>query len=128
MLQELQGKSVGSKIIKIADVIPRPFEKKVKQGLQFRENSHQSGESPSDGEFDTNNCSNNDASLADPSGKVKSARVVATPLAHLSYADQLEQKKNSLVQMLKKLVRTLCLFYVQPSLLFCIVHKFSSCQ
>lgn len=37
--------------------------------------------------------------------KTKSARDVVTPLAHMSYSDQLEHKKNSIMQMLKKLVR-----------------------
>ncbi|ESQ51323.1 hypothetical protein EUTSA_v10016347mg [Eutrema salsugineum] len=37
--------------------------------------------------------------------KIKSAREAVTPLADLSYADQLEQKKASIMQMLKKLTR-----------------------
>ncbi|KAJ4812412.1 hypothetical protein LUZ62_024978 [Rhynchospora pubera] len=35
----------------------------------------------------------------------KSVREVVTPLAHLSYSDQLEHKKSSLSQLLKKLTR-----------------------
>lgn len=39
--------------------------------------------------------------------KGRSARDVVTPLAHMSYVDQLDHKKNSLAQTLKKLVRIL---------------------
>lgn len=38
------------------------------------------------------------------SQKTRSARDVATPLADMTYFDQLEQKKNSLMKILKKLV------------------------
>lgn len=48
--------------------------------------------------FDKNGAKN-------PAAKLKSAREAVTPLADLSYADQLEQKKASIAQMLKKLVR-----------------------
>lgn len=37
-------------------------------------------------------------------GSGRSARDAVTPLAHMSYADQLEQKKTSIMQTLKKLV------------------------
>ncbi|CAH8264014.1 unnamed protein product [Arabidopsis lyrata] len=65
----LDGKTVNSSNLKIADVLPRTFDK-------------------------------NDARKS-----VKSARGAVTPLADLSYADQLEQKKTSIGQMLKKLAR-----------------------
>lgn len=75
VLQILDGKTVNSSNLKIADVLPRTFDK-------------------------------NEARKS-----VKSARGAVTPLADLSYADQLEQKKTSIGQMLKKLVRNLfCLF------------------
>ena len=41
--------------------------------------------------------------------KGKSARDAVTPLAHLPYTEQLEQKKYSLMQLLKKLVSSLSL-------------------
>lgn len=50
----------------------------------------------------------NDSSMPDSVMKARSARDVATPLAHLNYCDQLEQKKNSLMQTLKKLVSDSC--------------------
>ncbi|CAE6017936.1 unnamed protein product [Arabidopsis arenosa] len=65
----LDGKIVNSSNLKIADVLPRTFDK-------------------------------NDARKS-----VKSARGAVTPLADLSYGDQLEQKKASIGQMLKKLAR-----------------------
>ncbi|KAG7572843.1 (Uracil-5)-methyltransferase family [Arabidopsis suecica] len=68
-VEVLDGKTVNSSNLKIADVLPRTFDK-------------------------------NDARKS-----VKSARDAVTPLADLSYADQLEQKKASIGQMLKKLAR-----------------------
>ncbi|KAG7568367.1 Zinc finger CCCH-type [Arabidopsis thaliana x Arabidopsis arenosa] len=65
----LDGKTVNSSNLKIADVLPRTFDKSDARKL------------------------------------VKSARGAVTPLADLSYADQLEQKKASIGQMLKKLAR-----------------------
>lgn len=70
-MQTLEGKAVGNKSLKIADVLPRATEK---------------------------NETKNPA-------KIKSAREAVTPLADLSYADQIEQKKASMMQWLKKLVR-----------------------
>ncbi|VVA90409.1 unnamed protein product [Arabis nemorensis] len=70
-VETLEGKAVGHKNLKIADVLPRATEK---------------------------NQTKNPA-------KIKSAREAVTPLADLSYADQLEQKKASMMQWLKKLTR-----------------------
>lgn len=56
---------------------------------------------------------NGDSSaLDDSASKAKSARDAVTPLAHVPYGDQLVRKKNSVMQMLKKLVGN-------TSLLFC---------
>jgi tRNA (uracil-5-)-methyltransferase len=74
-VEELDGKLVGNKNLTVADVIPRSFEKK------------------------------NDNDDTEASESSRSARDVVTPLAHMSYADQLEHKKNSLAQTLKKLTR-----------------------
>ncbi|GJN41484.1 hypothetical protein PR202_gn00866 [Eleusine coracana subsp. coracana] len=40
-----------------------------------------------------------------PVSRKKSARDAVTPLAHMSYNDQLEHKKNSMAQILKRLTR-----------------------
>ena len=77
-LQILEGKNVNNKSLKIADVLPRTFDK--------------------------NGAKN-------PAAKLKSAREAVTPLADLSYADQLEQKKASIAQMLKKLVRNFLILF-----------------
>ncbi|EOA26335.1 hypothetical protein CARUB_v10025700mg [Capsella rubella] len=66
----LDGKTVNSNKLKIADVLPRTFDKN------------------------------------ETKKSVKCAREAVTPLADMPYADQLEQKKASIGQMLKKLARS----------------------
>lgn len=85
-MQVLEGKNVNNKSLKIANVLPRTFDK--------------------------NGAKN-------PAAKLKSAREAVTPLADLSYADQLEQKKASISQMLKKLVRNfLILSFISSAIAF----------
>ncbi|XP_027910129.1 zinc finger CCCH domain-containing protein 24 [Vigna unguiculata] len=70
--KDLEGKTIGNKTVKVADVLN----------------------------------TNNDKLTGDGSvGKTRNLRDVVTPLAHIPYADQLEQKKTSLMQILKKLTR-----------------------
>ncbi|CAA7017788.1 unnamed protein product [Microthlaspi erraticum] len=47
----------------------------------------------------------NNNGTKNPAAKIKSAREAVTPLADLSYPEQLEQKKASIMQTLKKLTR-----------------------
>lgn len=62
---------------------------------------------PSGGALDAE--TNNDKLTADDSvSKTRNLLDVVTPLAHMPYADQLEQKKTSLMQILKKLVSHDC--------------------
>lgn len=90
--KDLQGKQIGNKTLEVADVNPRSFEKKSNSNV------------PSSGTLGDE--TNDDNLVIDGSeSKKKSSREVVTPLAHLSYADQLEQKKYSLMQILKKLPR-----------------------
>ncbi|CAI8616446.1 unnamed protein product [Vicia faba] len=90
--KDLEGKQIGNKTIEVADVNPRSFEKKSNSSV------------PSSGALDDE--PNDDSLVIDGSdSKKRSSREVVTPLAHLSYADQLEQKKYSLMQILKKLPR-----------------------
>ncbi|KAI4386050.1 hypothetical protein MLD38_004018 [Melastoma candidum] len=89
----LDGKSIGNKNIKIADVIPRPFEKKGRQENIVLPKVQQDGEQSGDEDKGSN-------------AGIRSVRDVVTPLAHLSYAEQLEEKKKSLLHMLKKLTRS----------------------
>lgn len=60
--------------------------------------------------------SNDNASGEEVNGSAsrgRSARDVVTPLAHLSYPEQLDKKKNSLMQILKRLVSCLAFnFYL----------------
>ncbi|KAL0369671.1 UNVERIFIED_CONTAM: Zinc finger CCCH domain-containing protein 24 [Sesamum angustifolium] len=100
-VKELDGKSVGNnRTLKVADVIPRPFEKNNKP--------IQKSENPSlDGDHTNMTDGDGDGSLV-PSGSVvkgRSVRDVVTPLAHMTYSDQLDHKKNSLAQTLKRLTR-----------------------
>lgn len=92
-MQILEGKNVNNKSLKIADVLPRTFDK--------------------------NGAKN-------PAAKLKSAREAVTPLADLSYADQLEQKKASIAQMLKKLVSELshALFHIFLGFLLVVSTQF----
>ncbi|GER57710.1 zinc finger (CCCH-type) family protein [Striga asiatica] len=84
-LEGLDGKTVGNnRTLMVSDVIPRSFEK--------------NDEADDDGSL------NNGSVL-----KGRSARDVVTPLAHMSYADQLEHKKNSLAQILRRLVSIIIL-------------------
>lgn len=96
-MEELDGTSVGNKNLKVADVVPRSFEKNFTQQINEILAS-------------SNGCEDGDAIDDDlkqgcSNSKARSARDVVTPLAYMPYADQLEHKKSNLVQILKKLTR-----------------------
>ncbi|KAJ1424355.1 (Uracil-5)-methyltransferase fami [Sesbania bispinosa] len=94
--KDLEGKSIGNKRLKVADVIPRPLEKKCNSEVSALDKENSGGDVPS----------NDDNVAVDGSvSKTRSLRDVVTPLAHMAYADQLEQKKSSLMQILKRLTR-----------------------
>lgn len=87
----MDGKAIGNRHIKVANVVPRSFEKK----------------SPTVGgseDLDTS-LSLHVSEEADTVPRARTVRDAVTPLAHMSYNDQLEHKKNSLAQTLKRLVR-----------------------
>ncbi|KAK1398448.1 Zinc finger CCCH domain-containing protein 24 [Heracleum sosnowskyi] len=109
-VQELKGKSFGNKNLKIADATPRTFEKR-KQGevplplsTQHTTSENFAVSKSSVGVDDGDSIDDNITPESTVS-KSRSARDVVTPLAHMSYVDQLEHKKSSLAQMLKKLTR-----------------------
>ncbi|XP_030453001.1 zinc finger CCCH domain-containing protein 24 [Syzygium oleosum] len=107
-IEGLEGKSIGSKNIKIADVLPRSFENKAKQGVVVPQRGSLNDESEEISVSDglRNDCSdNNTPALGGSSTRARSARDVVTPLAHMSYVDQLVHKVNALMQMLKRLTR-----------------------
>lgn len=119
VLQELDGKSIGNnRTLKVSDVIPRPFEKNNKVALPPHSTEKMEKPSP-DSDSNTTQSTNNDEADEDGSllhsGSVlkgRSARDAVTPLAHMSYYDQLEHKKNSLAQTLKRLVSKLYLLVI----------------
>lgn len=91
----LGGKSIGKEKLKVGDVIPRSYDEKIKSAQKRYQNGIP-------GVADDNE---NGEKVDGSASRGKSARDVVTPLAHLSYVEQLEQKKNSLMQLLKKLTR-----------------------
>lgn len=91
----LGGKSIGKEKLKVGDVIPRSYDEKIKSAQKRYQNGIP-------GVADDNE---NGEEVDGSASRGKSARDVVTPLAHLSYVEQLEQKKNSLMQLLKKLTR-----------------------
>ncbi|KAJ9698146.1 hypothetical protein PVL29_007300 [Vitis rotundifolia] len=113
-MEELEGKSIGNKNLKVGDVLPRSFEKKNNSALPLHQSTQKNMETALGGD-DTDVSMSSfgledgdavcDSSASDSVLKARSARDVATPLAHLTYTDQLEHKKNSLMQTLKKLTR-----------------------
>ncbi|KAJ4843555.1 hypothetical protein Tsubulata_007974 [Turnera subulata] len=95
--EELEGKSAGGKNIKVSDVIPRSYDQKIKSAMALPQ-SIDSALDPEKNELVP--------MPSDGSGsKSKSARAVVTPLADLPYQEQLDQKKNSVMQILIKLTR-----------------------
>lgn len=84
----MNEKSNGGKEIKVADAIRKSHQNK---------GQHADNQSGSDNE--------ETSAVEGLSSRTKSARDVVTPLAHMPYSDQLEHKKNSLLQILKRLVR-----------------------
>uniref|UniRef100_A0A7N0SV60 C3H1-type domain-containing protein n=1 Tax=Kalanchoe fedtschenkoi TaxID=63787 RepID=A0A7N0SV60_KALFE len=91
-LKALDGKLVGNKNLKLANVLPRTFEKKPSNQKNAKLSEHGDDE--------------NAGLVPDESNpKARSARDAVTPLAHLSYSEQLETKKTSVMQTLKRLTR-----------------------
>ncbi|XP_058199004.1 zinc finger CCCH domain-containing protein 24 [Rhododendron vialii] len=105
-MEELDGTSVGNKILKVADVVPRSFEKNFTQqnmnSTSIAENDEVLASSNGCEDGDT---IDNDVKPDCSNSKSRSARDVVTPLAYMPYADQLEHKKSNLLQILKKLTR-----------------------
>ncbi|KAG9445578.1 hypothetical protein H6P81_011706 [Aristolochia fimbriata] len=102
--EELDGISMGNKKIKVANVLPRSFQKKASStnvandqvGILISERNS----SAEDHVVDEENHVGNESSM-----RTRSAREVVTPLADMPYSDQLEHKKSSLSQILKRLTR-----------------------
>lgn len=117
LLQELNGKSVGNKNLKIADALPRTFEKRKEGEVPLPQSTQHTTSAKSDvskSSVGVDDADSTDDNIAPEStvSKSRSARDSVTPLAHMSYVDQLEHKKSSLTQMLKKLVMILLLCFL----------------
>lgn len=132
MEQELEGKSFGNKGIKVADVKPRSFEKKNKPTMAIPPNAEKTDKIAISGDVVDVSVSSNgtldvdggeeNSTLNGSASSGKSARDVVTPLAHMPYSEQLEHKKSSLMQILKRLVSisSYYLAYLPCHFFFCI--------
>ncbi|XP_060169575.1 zinc finger CCCH domain-containing protein 24 [Lycium barbarum] len=98
-LKELDGKLVGNKNLKVGDVIPRSFERKCNSAPTNQQGEKQT--QAGDG-LDADEADDEDSNSV---LKGRCVRDVVTSLAKMTYADQLEQKKSSLTQILKRLTR-----------------------
>lgn len=102
------------------DVIPRSFEKNTKPTMAVPPNAEKTDKPAISGDAaDVSESSNGtpdvdgneeNSTLNGSGSSGKSARDVVTPLAHMAYNDQLEHKKSSLMQILKRLVSIFLLF------------------
>jgi len=120
MWQVLEGKTVGNKKLKVGDVIPRSYDDKIKSAQKKYQTAESGAVDPAEASAVVN-----DHGIAHGSGSnVKSARDVVTPLAHMPYTDQLEQKKNSLSQLLKRLVSCICPCLLSLGLFYFIMPVF----
>ncbi|GAB2285099.1 hypothetical protein Dimus_019553 [Dionaea muscipula] len=100
----LDGISVGSKNVKVADVIPRSYDYKIKEAQSRQEMTKPGDDCEPEVSMSSNDLETS-GNIDNPVSKHKSVRYVVTPLADMPYAEQLEQKKNSLTQILKRLTR-----------------------
>ncbi|KAL8245478.1 hypothetical protein R6Q59_011736 [Mikania micrantha] len=101
-IEKLQGKPIGKMNIKIVDAVPRSFERNVKPSLIS--NNSDTLESDTT-KVEDGGLINDDSTPGSSVLKGRSARDAVTPLAHMSYAEQLEHKKKNIMQILKKLTR-----------------------
>ncbi|KAL5718905.1 hypothetical protein ACHQM5_011759 [Ranunculus cassubicifolius] len=97
-IEILDGKSMGNKYLKVADVLPRSFERKSQSATS-------NASAPLNGSENAEVDENGDPTVNSLASKSRSVRDAVTPLAHMPYADQLEQKKTALEKNLKKLTR-----------------------
>jgi tRNA (uracil-5-)-methyltransferase len=98
--QILDGMPVGNKRLKLADVLPRAWEQKAVGVTEAALAGDKEEEEDNDGE--------DNAMAEDGLKKVlepyRNVTQVVTPLAQLSYEDQLAKKKEEIAHVLKRLV------------------------
>lgn len=128
MAQKLDGQSIGNKNLKVRDVIGGSCSKKTYSTMALPQNTQKTAEDAlprenadvpaslngtGDGDTNEGDANEGNTTVDDFTSSGRTARDVVTPLAHMPYADQLEHKKNSIMQILKKLVSI-------ASFLFCL--------
>ncbi|XP_072985162.1 zinc finger CCCH domain-containing protein 24 [Typha latifolia] len=115
-IEILNQKSTGGKEIKVVDAIRKSHEKKHKMENSFDQSrqqhgANQSGNDDSNPDMESNlvklgTNTEEETSLGEGlASKTKAVRDVVTPLAHMPYNEQLDYKKNGLLQILKRLTR-----------------------
>nr|XP_010920398.1 zinc finger CCCH domain-containing protein 24 isoform X1 [Elaeis guineensis] len=115
-IEVLNENSAGGKQIKVADAVRRLHEKKPLVDVSSDQSKEQNTEShlgSDDPTLSTSSTLIDDADAVEKDtsvveglvSKTRNARDVVTPLAHMPYNDQLEHKKSSLLQILKRLTR-----------------------
>ncbi|KAJ4978648.1 hypothetical protein NE237_009428 [Protea cynaroides] len=106
-IEMLDGKPTACKHVKVADVTPRSFEMKtiVSESIKQPTGTLLTNEGPG-ASISLNGSQDKGESVIDGSvSRERSVCAVVTPLAHMPYSDQLEHKKGTLLQTLKKLTR-----------------------
>ncbi|XP_008791527.1 zinc finger CCCH domain-containing protein 24 [Phoenix dactylifera] len=116
-IEVLNENSAGGKQIKVADAVRRCHEKKPSVDISSDQSKGQNTESHPGSDdptlFSTSSTLIEDGYAVEKDtsvveglvSKTKHARDVVTPLANMPYNDQLEHKKSSLLQILKRLTR-----------------------
>ncbi|XP_048323959.1 zinc finger CCCH domain-containing protein 24 [Ziziphus jujuba] len=118
--EKLDGQSIGNKNLKVRDVIGGSCSKKTYSTMALPQNTQKTAEDAlprenadvpaslngtGDGDTNEGDANEGNTTVDDFTSSGRTARDVVTPLAHMPYADQLEHKKNSIMQILKKLTR-----------------------
>ncbi|XP_078439903.1 zinc finger (CCCH-type) family protein [Wolffia australiana] len=111
-IKELNGKSVGGKPVKMAEANRRVGDRQTsavsneQMRITSADTAPDQNTSVSDNFLINDGADDGSPSPSDGSSvKARSARDAVTPLADVPYVDQLEHKKNSLAQTLKRLTR-----------------------
>ncbi|KAG0477558.1 hypothetical protein HPP92_012277 [Vanilla planifolia] len=104
-VEVLKERPSNGKQIKVADAVRRSEEKKKNIEIAISHSNMEHGPSIASSNPTEDTCAFIPSIVESVAAKAKTVRDVVTPLAHMSYGDQLEHKKNSLLQMLKRLTR-----------------------
>ncbi|KAG0630729.1 hypothetical protein M758_1G200400 [Ceratodon purpureus] len=104
----LDGMPCGNKRLKLADVLPRAWEQKAVGVTEAALAGDKEEEDNNDGEdnpmVEDGSGDENEKKTLEP---YRNVTQVVTPLADLSYEDQLAKKKEEIIQILKRLARNI---------------------